>query len=334
MRNTYLRHLLFLICTLVYNSVIGQNTTVPQISLTDYQVLMEKDGLIFNSPGANGMTTINISGNEDPISLNFINGNVSLVYLNDGIPNQPEYTYAPRFAENVPDLVDWVLLRDFNNDGAMDIFTAARTPGISGAEVLRGYYENNELKFTSFYFPQFQFNVIPFRLGNGSFTNLYVSSQDLPAVDDIDGDGDLDIISFGVNGGYMEYFTNQSVEDGFGTDSLSFDRETDCFGGIFEDGLSSCVCLPIEIGACCDGLGGLQGDVRHAGSTILTYDSDGDGDKEVVLGDISFDGLTFLENGGSPDMASMVDQDCNYPCLLYTSPSPRDLSTSRMPSSA
>ena len=80
MRNTYLRHLLFLICTLVYNSVIGQNTTVPQISLTDYQVMMEKDGLIFNSPGTNGKTTINISGNEDPISLNFINGKASFPY--------------------------------------------------------------------------------------------------------------------------------------------------------------------------------------------------------------------------------------------------------------
>ena len=29
-----------------------------------------------------------------------------------------------------------------------------------------------------------------------------------------------------------------------------------------------------------------------------------------------------------------LDPDRNSPCLLYTSPSPRDLSTSRMPSSA
>ena len=35
---------------------------------------------------------------------------------------------------------------------------------------------------------------------------------------------------------------------------------------------------------------------------------------------------------GIPIIA-VVDSDCN-PCLLYTSPSPRDLSTSRMPSSA
>ena len=274
---------------------------------------------VIKNPWTGGINTPQVSKadfNNDGLMDLYVfdrSGNVSIVYLNDGIANQPEYTYAPRYAENFPDLVDWVLLRDFNQDGAMDIFTAARTPGISGVEVLRGFYEDGELKFTPFYFPQFQFNVIPFRLANGSFTNLYVSSQDLPAIDDIDGDGDMDIISFGVNGGYMEYFTNQSVEDGFGPDSLRFDRETDCFGGIFEDGLSTCVCLPVEAGACCDGLTELQGDTRHAGSTILTFDNDGDGDKEVVLGDISFDALTLLENGGDSDMATMTSQDCNYP---------------------
>ncbi len=297
---------------LVFGSLIGQDLTPLNFDFTINNTMVK-------NPLTGGINTPQVSkadfNNDGLLDLYVFDrsGNVSIVYLNDGIPNQPAYTYAPRYAENFPDLVDWVLLRDFNNDGAMDIFTAARTPGISGVEVLRGYYEGDELKFTPFYFPQFQFNVIPFQLFNGSFTNLYVSSQDLPAIDDIDGDGDLDIIAFGVNGGYMEYFTNQSVEDGFGVDSLRFDRETDCFGGIFEDGLSTCVCLPIEPGACCEGLTDLQGDTRHAGSTILTFDNDGDGDKEVVLGDISFDALTFLENGGSPAMATMVDQDCNYP---------------------
>ena len=298
----------------IFSTVVLMGQRLPPLNF-DFTV----NNTVVKNPWTGGINTPQLSKadfNNDGLMDLYVfdrSGNVSIVYLNDGIANQPEYTYAPRYAENFPDLVDWVLLRDFNQDGAMDIFTAARTPGISGVEVLRGYYENDELKFTPFYFPQFQFNVIPFRLANGSFTNLYVSAQDLPAIDDIDGDGDMDIVSFGVNGGYMEYFSNQSVEDGFGSDSLRFDRETDCFGGIFEDGLSTCVCLPIEPGSCCDGFTDLQGDTRHAGSTILTFDNDGDGDKEVVLGDISFDALTFLENGGSADMATMTNQDCNYP---------------------
>ena len=41
-------------------------------------------------------------------------------------------------------------------------------------------------------------------------------------------------------------------------------------------------------------------------------------------------------DGGAPlrDEPYFVCQGCGYTCLLYTSPSPRDLSTSRMPSSA
>ena len=35
-----------------------------------------------------------------------------------------------------------------------------------------------------------------------------------------------------------------------------------------------------------------------------------------------------------PSLSLSTDIICGMPCLLYTSPSPRDLSTSRMPSSA
>ena len=40
--------------------------------------------------------------------------------------------------------------------------------------------------------------------------------------------------------------------------------------------------------------------------------------------------LKSLKHGGR----LQLDEDIPYTCLLYTSPSPRDLSTSRMPSSA
>ena len=56
---------------------------------------------------------------------------------------------------------------------------------------------------------------------------------------------------------------------------------------------------------------------------------------------------TAIDVGVGPDDADILAEDCDYvfarasqyeagfnPCLLYTSPSPRDLSTSRMPSSA
>ena len=46
--------------------------------------------------------------------------------------------------------------------------------------------------------------------------------------------------------------------------------------------------------------------------------------------------LTFLKRAREiyPNYEAIIYEDRKYTCLLYTSPSPRDLSTSRMPSSA
>ena len=50
----------------------------------------------------------------------------------------------------------------------------------------------------------------------------------------------------------------------------------------------------------------------------------------LVMGGIIGIGIFF----NPADIASAVPDEKAYLCLLYTSPSPRDLSTSRMPSSA
>ena len=52
---------------------------------------------------------------------------------------------------------------------------------------------------------------------------------------------------------------------------------------------------------------------RHAGSTILTYDRDADGDKEILLGDVSFPTLVLGINGGSEDQAFITESDCTFP---------------------
>jgi len=52
---------------------------------------------------------------------------------------------------------------------------------------------------------------------------------------------------------------------------------------------------------------------RHAGSTLLTFDNDNDNDKELVLGDLSFNNLNMLYNGGDNEFAFMVDQDTFSP---------------------
>ena len=49
---------------------------------------------------------------------------------------------------------------------------------------------------------------------------------------------------------------------------------------------------------------------------------------------MSQDILIIEDEDDIRDMIAGILEDEGYACLLYTSPSPRDLSTSRMPSSA
>jgi len=241
-------------------------------------------------------------------------GGLSLTYLNGGTPNQVDYRYAPEYETNFPDLVEWVLLRDYNGDGIQDVFAYSSTPGIPGVEVYTGFYDStNKIAFRQNNLVGGQFNIIYYPGSSGN-NNLYVSSVDYPAIDDIDGDGDLDIVTFNVAGGIVELYENQSIERGFGKDSLHYLLTDRCWGKFFESGINKEVDLSSNPDECV--LNFRPSEPRsgvHAGSTLLTLDMDNDGDKEVILGDISFTNLNLVVNGGTPENAFMTSQDVDFP---------------------
>ncbi|MEZ4994702.1 MAG: T9SS type A sorting domain-containing protein [Saprospiraceae bacterium] len=238
-------------------------------------------------------------------------GNKQLTFLNNGSTIEFPYTYAPAYIQSFPDITNWMLLRDYNGDGIMDIF-AYGDQVFDAVMVFTGYYEAGQIHFRRFTFNAPK-NVIYTSLPGGNKTQLYVSMIDYPAVDDVDCDGDLDILTFNLVGGYVEFYKNQSVENGFGRDSLIYRLEDNCWGGFYESGVSNEVELAAQPGDCVNNLiaGGLE--VRHTGSTLLTFDVDGDMNKELLLGDISFDQINLLHNGGDCNTAWMNDQDPDFP---------------------
>ncbi|MCB0580460.1 MAG: hypothetical protein KDD10_14270, partial [Phaeodactylibacter sp.] len=237
-------------------------------------------------------------------------GNVQLAFINEGTPGESSYRYAPEYVPYFPQpLNDWVLLRDFNQDGAMDIFTQAqgRAP-FQGIIVFYGYYENGHIAFERLGFDN-EYSLINFTLFNGTETQVFVSNVDYPSIDDLDCDGDLDILTFNPAGGYIELYENQSVERGFGLDSLIFELTDDCWGGIFESSIEQAVGFSDAPGDCFELAGSeAPGPRLHPGSTLLTFDSDDDGDKDLVLGDITFSTLNHLVNGGNCQQAWIVEQ--------------------------
>ena len=258
-----------------------------------------------------GTADFNQDGKKDLFVFDRI-GNVSLTFLNGGASEKIDYTFAPEFSKNFPKLREWVVLRDFNADGAMDIFSYS-DESADGIAVWRGFYEQKTLKFKRVYFKGLPFNILPF-YNNGKPVNLYVSGQDYPEINDIDGDGDLDVLTFENGGGTVDFYKNIALEEGVGKDSLLFILQDNCWGKFYESGLTKKLDLSASASKCASyaappaDRGGL-----HAGSTLLAFDKDNDGDMELLLGDISFKNVNMAINGGTKNASWINAQDNDFP---------------------
>ncbi|MBL7956627.1 MAG: T9SS type A sorting domain-containing protein [Flavobacteriales bacterium] len=229
--------------------------------------------------------------------------------------------YVPtRVYDNVPPLNllhDWALFRDYNCDGKVDIFSYTQ----AGFGVWKNVTDEDGLAFEQVSPLVYSGYVSP--SGAVTFANLFISQVDMPGIDDIDGDGDLDIITFSLLGTFVEYHKNLSMET-YGTcDSLKFEVRNKCWGFFAENFNNNSVTLnsPCSFNVPSPEFRPQteadpeddEDDRAHAGSTLTTLDMDGDGDKEVLVGDISFNNLVGLYNGGSVNYAFMMQEDTLFP---------------------
>ncbi|MGJ8661131.1 MAG: T9SS type A sorting domain-containing protein, partial [Bacteroidota bacterium] len=155
-----------------------------------------------------------------------------------------------------------------------------------------------------------------------SVDNLYVSSSDIPAIHDIDDDGDLDVLTFSLGGSHLEYHKNLSQETYGHSDSLIFELRNRCWGLFAEDPNNNSIVLNDPNAPCGNGnVSNPEGDSDpvkpklHSGSTLLAIDFNNNGVKDLILGDVSSDGLIKLLNSGtSPNTNSpMSSVESNFP---------------------
>ena len=216
---------------------------------------------------------------------------------------------APELAPVLPEVREWMMVRDYNLDGTPDLLTYGGD--LDGISVYRGSRGGDG---------RLSFNRV--RIGGqdvlhfdfqSTRTNIFVSSIDYPGVADVDFDGDLDILTFNIVGGYMDYYQNMGVERGLGADTLVFELTDQCWGGFFESGLAPALDLAGTADGCFTSLdGGRPAQGRHAGSTVLSLDYDGNGLMDIMLGDISFPDLILGLNEGSTDNAWIAQQDASW----------------------
>ncbi len=260
------------------------------------EVSLDKE--ILNFPWTGGFNCCQFSVidlNGDDIKDLFVfdkTGNRISTFVNTGKINEVSYRHAPEYISRFPNLSSWVLLSDYNNDGKEDVFSS--TSG--GIIVYKNISDATGLKF------QLQKNLL--MSDYGSLLNLYVSPSDLPAIIDVDDDGDTDILTFSILGNYVEWHKNLSRELYGHSDSLIYKLETSCWGKFEENNLSNAINLNVS----CQERSALLGGERHSGSTLLALDYDGDLDKDIIIGDVSSKKLILLINGGDLKHALMVSQ--------------------------
>jgi hypothetical protein len=144
---------------------------------------------------------------------------------------------------------------------------------------------------------------------------LVAVSNAIPAIDDLDGDGDEDIISNqGVNTTffYYENFKKNKFNTPFANDTTIFVLRDQCWGFMNYDFITHSFALGFrrDQGSQCDY--NMWGKRKHADQTTLMIDINGDGIKDVVFGDSEFKSLIALINGrlqNSRQIDSMVVQD-------------------------
>ncbi len=258
---------------------------------------------------------INMDGKEDIIAydrIHFFNYGEVKCFINIDNIGENKYRYDYYISKSFPPLVNWAIFKDFNADGKIDIFTS--TTG--GIKAYKNISNTGTVAFQLFKSILYS-NYNP--SGSPLYVPVYASSVGLPAIEDIDNDGDIDILTFNSTGFSVEYHINKSKELYNHADSLIFELQTNCWGNFSEGNCS------ISLNNCVNKY--LQNNeynkVNHSGSCMTCIDVDNNAVKDLLLGDISCNDVFFAYNNGTPIAANISDTTRlfpNYPSKGSTTP--------------
>ncbi|MFN8285233.1 MAG: T9SS type A sorting domain-containing protein [Chitinophagales bacterium] len=260
----------------------------------------------FNAPEFSAID-LNDDGTKDLFVFDRA-GEKCLTFLNDGSHSDSAFHYAPAYEQLFPPLKVWAVVADYNYDGIGDLFTAQTGDVVAGQQVPPGIkvYKGSRIN------GNLHFDVLQYVLYYKDPTpaNLWTNGLGVPAIIDVNHDGDLDVLTFDLFGTDIEYYENQTVELSLPADSMLFNLTSGCWGNVYV-GTSG---LNVTLNVSCKSNGGNINDgARHGGATLWPLDAERDGDWDVLISESHSDYMSLLTNGGDSNSAHVSSIDTFWP---------------------
>ncbi len=285
---------LLIAALLSFTVTMGQKITFFP-NTPDVKFLNTKGDTLRN-PFGGGMTNptfsnidANFDGKNDLFLFDHFDSTVA-IYLNEG---NGKYKYSPEYINFFPSLVVWAFLKDYNKDGLPDIFAYSHQRG--GLEVYKNISTGGTVKFKMASDYLMTSHILCTCI---NAAQVYSDQVNMPAFEDMDGDGDIDIMAMDPSGFDIQLYKNRSYDVYKKYDSLNYEQTDDYWGAVQGAGGST----PTADSLAHPPTKGLKFSThcnkqQHAGDNLTILDADGDGDMDVIYTDINGAVPMLLKNG-------------------------------------
>ena len=310
---------LLLLSILTFSNLFSQPINQPDF-VKDLTIPVVSSGSLLKNPWGGGLNIpefFPIDLNNDGIKDLLIYDKAvskALTFINNGTANTIDYVYQPKYEKSFNIIYNWVILKDYDGDGKIDLFTTdALNVGIA-------VYKNVSTSSGDLRF-ELAIDLINY-VAFGNNNNIFANQYEYPSILDLDDDGDLDILSFSSSGDQVIYYKNNSMETYNSRDSLNkFVVGSYCWGR-FKENSNTCLA---DLSACPSLVGNpdsaelinyvasQQARTLHSGSTVLAFNANGDSAVDMLIGDIGCNSMYLLLNGGESDQALMTNVIYNWP---------------------
>ncbi|MFY7827087.1 MAG: T9SS type A sorting domain-containing protein [Flectobacillus sp.] len=247
---------------------------------------------------------LNNEGPEDLVVYDRTAQKVFTFLASQNTAGQYYWQYAPQYETLFPTLQNWMLLVDYDKDGRKDLFTHSS----AGLKLFKNTTVADKVSWQLIANPVYS-------IGFSGKINLNVTATDIPAITDIDNDGDIDVLLFDPSGDFVEFHRNNAVEKYNDPTRLEFVKIGYCWGDFIKQ-----LCQDFQFGIeCGDTPAGEKSSeqsaqkVLHSGNALLLLDLNGDNKKDVLFGHITCNNIAALINQGTQQRASFTSANYVYP---------------------